>query len=342
MELPAGSSLVLYTDGLTEFEREPESGERKLREVLRDPTIFADGYRAKQIVERMMNQAAASDDVAVLVVNVCASPEANPENRESLQHWTLHTSDPRSVYAARAAFAAAFERHGGSPDDVAMAEIAFGELVSNAVRYAPGPVKVIADWSAPEPVLHVLDYGPGFRHISILPPDLLSESGRGLFIISALTHDFRVSKRANGGSHARAVLPAAEPPARQRRRSIAVRLVIVRPHGRDRHHLRLTVPEAECASTVRRMSSLARNCSASCGGAVAFSCRHNFRTVSCDSRMVITVWRRADLTAACFMRVQTRSIEFMPGLSSWKVFVMRRGSRFLIALPPVYNAGPFD
>ena len=55
-------------------------------------------------------------------------------------------------------------------------------------------------------MLHVLDYGPGFRHISILPPDLLSESGRGLFIISALTHDFRVSKRANGGSHARAVL----------------------------------------------------------------------------------------------------------------------------------------
>jgi hypothetical protein len=35
---------------------------------------------------------------------------------------------------------------------------------------------------------------------------LLSESGRGLFIVSALTHDFRVSKRPKGGSHARAVL----------------------------------------------------------------------------------------------------------------------------------------
>jgi hypothetical protein len=42
--------------------------------------------------------------------------------------------------------------------------------------------------------------------ISILPPDLLSESGRGLFIVSALTHDFRVAKGVNGGSHARAVL----------------------------------------------------------------------------------------------------------------------------------------
>jgi anti-sigma regulatory factor (Ser/Thr protein kinase) len=55
-------------------------------------------------------------------------------------------------------------------------------------------------------VLHVVDRGPGFRHISILPPDLLSESGRGLFIISALTQDFRVAKVADGGSHARAVL----------------------------------------------------------------------------------------------------------------------------------------
>jgi anti-sigma regulatory factor (Ser/Thr protein kinase) len=55
-------------------------------------------------------------------------------------------------------------------------------------------------------VLHVLDRGSGFRHISILPPDLLSESGRGLFIISALTQDFRVAKGVDGGSHARAVL----------------------------------------------------------------------------------------------------------------------------------------
>jgi anti-sigma regulatory factor (Ser/Thr protein kinase) len=82
----------------------------------------------------------------------------------------------------------------------------YGELVGNTVRYAPGPINVIVDWSGPDPVLHVLDSGPGFRHISILPPDLLSESGRGLFIVSALTHDFRVAKSATRGSHARAVL----------------------------------------------------------------------------------------------------------------------------------------
>jgi len=54
--------------------------------------------------------------------------------------------------------------------------------------------------------LNVLDRGPGFRHLAILPRDLFSESGRGLFLVSALTQDFHVSKRPNGGSHARAVL----------------------------------------------------------------------------------------------------------------------------------------
>jgi hypothetical protein len=39
-----------------------------------------------------------------------------------------------------------------------------------------------------------------------LPPDLYSESGRGLFLVSTLTDDFHVTKRLNGGSHARAVV----------------------------------------------------------------------------------------------------------------------------------------
>ncbi len=204
VDLDEGSWLLLYTDGLTEFARTPESSERRLRALMGDPAIFAGGRPAKTIVERMMDDAVASDDVAVLVVNVCA-PGQNAAG-DLLQRWSLHTGDPESVGVARAAFTAAFEQRGGTLDDVAMAEIVFGELASNTVRYAPGPVEVIVDWSGAEPVLHVLDHGPGFRHISILPPDLLSESGRGLFIVSALTNDFRVSKRAKAGSHARAVL----------------------------------------------------------------------------------------------------------------------------------------
>ena len=206
VELAPGSRLVLYTDGLTEYARAPELGERQLRALLGDAGLCSGDYPARRIVERMMNNAAASDDIAVLVVSVASRGEDDAAEGGTLQRWSLHTDDARTVSAARAAFAAAFQRHGGAFEDVAMAELVFGELVSNTVRYAPGEVEVIADWSGPEPVLHVLDNGPGFRHISILPPDIFSESGRGLFIVSTLTHDFRVSKRAQRGSHARAVL----------------------------------------------------------------------------------------------------------------------------------------
>jgi len=203
--LPVGARLVLYTDGLTELDRAPADGERRLRAVVAAAEHDGAGA-ARAIVQRMTEQGAARDDVALLVVDVRSAAGLDGTGRESLQRWTFRTDDADSVSTARRAFARAFREHGAALEDVAMAEIVFGELTGNVVRYAGGPGEVIVDWSGPEPVLHVLDAGPGFRHIAILPPDLMSESGRGLFIVSALTEDFRVSKRADGGSHARAVL----------------------------------------------------------------------------------------------------------------------------------------
>ncbi len=206
IELPAGSSLLLYTDGLTEFGRAPEIGERRLCRLFGSICDAEADASAQNIVERMMNGSVSSDDVAVLVVKVGTQGGRDRRGRDVIQRWSFDTGDVRTATVSRHAFAAAFREHGADDEDVALGEIVFGELIGNTVRYAPGPVEVIADWSGPDPVLHVIDNGPGFRHISILPPDLLSESGRGLFIVPALTHDFRVSKGPHGGSHARAVL----------------------------------------------------------------------------------------------------------------------------------------
>jgi PAS domain S-box-containing protein len=204
--VPDGSTLLLYTDGLTEYEREPLTGENRLRALFGSLAADAVEHPARKIVERMMDGNPPHDDVAVMVVAIGMPVARASGDRQALQRWSIHTADIPGVAASRHSFTKAFREHGATPEDVAMAEIVFGELVGNAVRYAPGPVEVIADWSGPDAVLHVVDRGPGFRHISILPPDLLSESGRGLFIISALTQDFRVAKVADGGSHARAVL----------------------------------------------------------------------------------------------------------------------------------------
>jgi len=207
MHLPRGSSLLLYTDGLTEFDHDPLGGENRLRTLFADVAEHENDRPAAAIVERMMDGAfGAHDDVAVMLVQIGTPLERDARGREILQRWSLHTDDIPRVVAARRAFGEAFRSRGATPDDVAMAEVVFGELVGNVVRYAPGAMEVIGDWSGPDPVLHVIDRGCGFRHIAILPPDLLSESGRGLFIVSALTQDFRVARGVEGGSHARAVL----------------------------------------------------------------------------------------------------------------------------------------
>jgi anti-sigma regulatory factor (Ser/Thr protein kinase) len=115
-------------------------------------------------------------------------------------------SDSSAAHAIRREFADELRARDMMQFDVENAEVVLGELLGNTVRHAPGPVDVIADWSGTAPVVHVLDRGPGFHHIGMLPADLYSESGRGLFIVSALTQDFRVTRREGGGSHARAVL----------------------------------------------------------------------------------------------------------------------------------------
>jgi len=65
----------------------------------------------------------------------------------------------------------------------------------------------VLDWSeASTAILHFLDSGPGFVLMPRLPSDLLSERGRGLFLIWSMSEDFNVTKRADGGAHARVVL----------------------------------------------------------------------------------------------------------------------------------------
>jgi anti-sigma regulatory factor (Ser/Thr protein kinase) len=204
--LAAGSSLLLYTDGLTEFDRTPMDGERRLAELWSEGVDDPNDRPAQSIVKRMMNGSGTRDDVAVLVLTIRTPFGQDARGRDVVARWSLHTDDTGAVAASRRRFAAALREHGATAEDVDIAEIVFGELVSNAVRYAPGPVDVIVDFSGPDPVLHVLDGGTGFRPIAIQPPDLLSESGRGLYIVSALTHDFRICKEPAGGSHARTVL----------------------------------------------------------------------------------------------------------------------------------------
>ena len=84
-----------------------------------------------------------------------------------------------------------------------------GELLANAVEHAPGPVHVELAWRGDEPVLTVRDNGRGFQPRARLPDDVFSESGRGLFLISAFARDVTSSTRLEGGTDVCVVLPFA-------------------------------------------------------------------------------------------------------------------------------------
>jgi serine phosphatase RsbU (regulator of sigma subunit)/anti-sigma regulatory factor (Ser/Thr protein kinase) len=203
VKLRAGMLLLLYTDGLIEATGDILAGQADLRRIFADSAPKAVNGLVGRIYDQLLD-GRARDDVAILAVAV--SPPPFQEEGESISHWSFDAMDAEAAQRARTEFALQLSKAGAHGEDIYTAEIVFGELIGNVVRYAPGPVEVFTDWGGPAPVLHVLDHGPGFFYAPHLPRDPFAESGRGLFIVSAMTEDFNVTRMEECGSHARAVL----------------------------------------------------------------------------------------------------------------------------------------
>jgi len=202
VDIPDETLLVFYTDGLTESTRDPLEGERRVRAALERDTVALDDRPAQRTYDEVLHDG-ANDDVVILAMRVRAS------SKSVRRSWKFDALDGSSGHAARLGFVAELESGGVTPDDVFTSELIFGELLGNVARHAPGPIEIVMDWTlGSSPVLHVLDEGAGFVVVPRLPSDLLSERGRGLFLVWSLAEEFNVTKRTGPGSHARAVLPA--------------------------------------------------------------------------------------------------------------------------------------
>jgi len=159
----------------------------------------------------------ARDDVAALVIATerRSSARGGAEDRAGGPAcvWRFDAHDASAVKAARSDVLARLTATAASADECHAAEVVFGELVGNVVRHAPGPVEVQLELRDRSAALHVLDEGPGYLHLTKLQTEPLSENGRGLLLVSALSEEFSITRRLGpvSGSHSRAVLSVNRP-----------------------------------------------------------------------------------------------------------------------------------
>jgi serine/threonine-protein kinase RsbW len=188
--------LTLYTDGLIEATRDALAGEILLREAIASDAVFFVESPA-EFVETYCLRQRAPDDVAILVLNFIHS-----------QRWTFEPGDWHAARRARREFVASLEAAGAAASDIKAAELIFGELTANVAQHAAGPIDIALDLAAKNAVLHVIDRGEGYAPSERKEPvDLLTERGRGLWLVGRLGAQLSVEILPGFGTHVRAVLP---------------------------------------------------------------------------------------------------------------------------------------
>jgi anti-sigma regulatory factor (Ser/Thr protein kinase) len=113
--------------------------------------------------------------------------------------WSLDANDALAARSARKAAAAALAALTPDADVVAAAELIVGELLSNAARHADGHVCLELSASDGFVNISVHDTSPTFALEIRRPVDEMSESGRGLFIVSKLAERIEVVPLTNIG-----------------------------------------------------------------------------------------------------------------------------------------------
>jgi ABC-type multidrug transport system ATPase subunit/anti-sigma regulatory factor (Ser/Thr protein kinase) len=173
-QLPEGSSLVLYTDGLVEDRtRDIDVGLDLLLTAIGGPGRGPDEI-CEAAVAAMLPQV-PKDDIALLVARTRGLPA------DRVAHWQA-PADPAAVATVR-------EAANRQLADWHLEELAFttelilSELVTNAIRYASGPidVRLLCDRSLVCEVSDASSTAPHLRYAATT-----DEGGRGLFLVAQL------------------------------------------------------------------------------------------------------------------------------------------------------------
>ncbi|WP_435602078.1 SpoIIE family protein phosphatase [Streptomyces sp. bgisy130] len=175
LELPVGSLLALFTNGLVEArDRDVDEGLRILGGVLGEHRRPLDELCDHALAE-LLPDGPAADDSALLLVRT------RELDARQVAAWEL-PAEPAAVGKARELATGQLREWGLSELSYAT-ELVVSELVTNAVRHAAGPLhlRLLRDRTLLTEVSDTAHTSPHLRHSA---SD--DEGGRGLFIIAQL------------------------------------------------------------------------------------------------------------------------------------------------------------
>ncbi|WP_409239492.1 SpoIIE family protein phosphatase [Streptomyces sp. PA5.6] len=175
IELPVGSLLALFTDGLVEArDRDIDHGLDTLGRVLGDRDASLEEL-CDRAVAQLLPSGSTADDTALLLVRT------RELDASQVSEWEL-AADP--VAPGRARELATRQLHEWGLEELSFAtELVVSELVTNAVRYGGGPihVRLIRDRTL---LCEVADTGHTSPHLRHSTEE--DEGGRGLLIVAQL------------------------------------------------------------------------------------------------------------------------------------------------------------
>ncbi|MGW0735711.1 SpoIIE family protein phosphatase [Streptomyces sp. NPDC002851] len=173
LQLPEGSQLVLYTDGLIESrDRDIDVGLGQLQDVLAGEPARTPEDTCQAVLDAMLPEH-ASDDVALMVARTrLVAPSKVAE-------WEVRP-DPAAVAPVRAQCGAQL-RDWGFEEIGFATELILSELITNAIRYGAPPIKVrlLHNRSLICEVSDGSSTSPHMRRARAT-----DEDGRGLFLVA--------------------------------------------------------------------------------------------------------------------------------------------------------------
>ncbi|MFI9105442.1 SpoIIE family protein phosphatase [Streptomyces fildesensis] len=175
--LPAGSRLVLYTDGLVEVRgQDIDTGLAVLRDALAAHPDGSPESTCQAVLDAML-PAQPGDDIALLVARTRLL------DHDQVAEWEV-PEDPAAVAQIRANVTRQLETW-GLAELAFTAELIISELVTNAIRYGHSPIRLRLLRNQGSLTCEVADASstsPHLRHAA-----LTDEGGRGLFLVAQLS-----------------------------------------------------------------------------------------------------------------------------------------------------------